>query len=95
MTKESRHVTVDTLMQNEVAQLAYDADVTPDEVRSFEKVVAEKMLRCGFTRVERTELYLKVKGAIREFQKQLAIKAAVEAFERSNAKPASAISTGD
>jgi hypothetical protein len=81
----ARHVTVDKLNQDEVAQLAYDADITPEEVRTFEGAVAEKMIRCGFTRVEKVDLYLKVKRAVREFQKEMAVQAAVAAFKKTTA----------
>jgi hypothetical protein len=82
-----RPAIVDSLTQDEVAQLAYDADVQPEEVRQFETAVKDKMLRCGFSRIERTELYLKVKRAVREFQKEMAIQAAVAAYKRSVTPP--------
>jgi hypothetical protein len=85
MPEEPRRVTIDTLTQDEVAQLAYAADVEPAEVRAFEEAVKEKMLRCGFSRIERTELYLKVQRAVRDFQKEMAVRAAVDAFKRSQA----------
>ena len=78
---------IDTLSTDEVAQLAYNADVTPEEVRSFEEAVKDKMIRCGFTRIERTELYLKVQRAVRDFQKEMAVQSAVKAFERAQVKP--------
>lgn len=80
-----RPSSIDTLTQDEVAQLAYAADVTPDEVRAFEAAVKDKMIRCGFSRIERTELYLKVQRAVRDFQKEMAVQAAVAAFQRSQA----------
>lgn len=84
MTEKPR-VIIDTLTQDEVAQLAYAAECTPDEVRAFEVAVRDKMLACGFSRVERTELYLKVQRAVRDFQKAMAVEAAVAAFKRSQA----------
>lgn len=85
-TTLKRPSSIDTLSQDEVAQLAYNADVTPEEVRSFETAVKDKMIACGFTRIDKAELYLKVQRAVRDFQKEMAVQSAVKAFERSQIK---------
>ncbi len=81
----ARPSNIDSLNQDEVAQIAYAADVAPEEVRLFETAVKAKMIKCGFTRIEKVDLYLKTQQAVRAYQKEMAVKAAVDAFMRSQA----------
>jgi hypothetical protein len=77
-------VRVEKLTRKDRAMLGYEVDLTHEEVAQFEEAVTAKMVRVGYERITRPELFLKVQEALAAFKKEQAVRAAVGAFHRMN-----------
>jgi hypothetical protein len=77
-------VTVEKLTRRDRAALGYEVDLTHEEVSEFETAVTSKMIRVGYEKVTRPELYLKVREALAAYKKEQAVRAAVGAFHKVN-----------
>jgi len=72
------------LTRRDRAALGYEVDLNHEEVAEFESAVTMKMIRVGYEKITRPELYLKVREALAAYKKEQAVRAALTAFHKVN-----------